>query len=440
VPTQGEALLAQLPDVPSDYLLTLPPADVLFEGLTSQQLHSVADLCFDACLEVLAGTRRFDREAVEYRCGGAGCEKVHSVTPDAAARRLLMICGITWGTATERLFLDRSNVYDLSDRPLVRFIERLPAEPDESNTSMPFAHSALRCYASVLAAAQALLLFRAGAYVSPSTDELEAALVNNALDLYHVFAGLMSPEGLDENMDGHYLLLRLVGNAFHVQRTVFNMPARAWSETHKAGPFSSLRLSQLQLLARRSDDALARYGPKEVERVFEQQLALLMQSLGFYVVPARIGEASPDLICMSADSGAQFTILCDAKSSASPYSLPKDDFRALEDYVADARTNLVSAAPSLLLVLIVGGDASNTLAKRLRQLEATIGMPVRFCTAQQLADLRENVPGAIPMSALREALLKASNVLKDPDIQKVVKVATEREEAKAHIVRTFMSH
>ncbi len=428
----GQDLLARLPHLPSEYIMTWPGPYALLEGLDTGGLQRVADAAFDICTELLSGVRAYpEGETVEYLC--ASCETVHNTSPELAANRLLMIAGVTWAVAARMLVLDFSN-----DR-LVRFIERLNTVVEVEDSAIGWAHQTLRGYAAVLAAAQGLLAFRTGGHMSPSTDRLEAALVNSALDIYHEFARQVSPEGLcEQGVDAQYLLRRLLGEAFHLEHTVFNFPAKPWSDTHKVGPFSALRLSQLQLLATRSKDAVALYGAKQVERVFEQQLALLMQSLGFYVVPAKPGEASPDLICMSADASERFTILMDAKSSASPYGLPKDDFRALQDYVRDAQSNLATAAPTLAFLLIIGGEASAGLPERLKELEVAAGLPVRFCSAQLLATFREHLLGAMPMAAWKRALLQAERVVADDVLQDVVRVSSEREAAKAQLVRTFM--
>ncbi len=434
VVSPGQDLLARLPQLPSEYVMTWPGPYALLDGLNTTELQRVADAAFGVCTQVLSGERAYpEGEPVLYFCGS--CDAEHHSSPELADNRLLMVSGVTWAVSTQLLVLDFTN-----DR-LVRFLERLNAVVPGEDSTAGWAYEAIRAYAAVLAASQGLLAFRTGGHVSPYTDRLEANLVNEALKIYHEFARHVSQEGwCEQGVDAQYLLRRLMGEAFHLEHTVFNFPAKPWSDTHKMGPFSSLRLSELQLLATRSKDAVARHGAKQVERVFEQQLALLMQSLGFYVVPAKPGESAPDLICMSADASEQFTILIDAKSSASPYALPRDDFRALQDYVRDAQRHLATAAPALALLLIIGGEASAGLSGRLQELEVAAGLPVRFCSAQLLATFRENLLGAMPMAAWRRALLQAERVVADDVLQGVVQASREREEAKSQLVRTFMAH
>ena len=74
----------------------------------------------------------------------------------------------------------------------------------------------------------------------------------------------------------------------------YSRPLHLWTEGHLPGPFSALRLSELQLLAERAATAGARYGYANLARRFEQQLSLLVQSLGFIVIRTRTGERTVD--------------------------------------------------------------------------------------------------------------------------------------------------
>src|SRR6202041_1722740 len=113
-----------------------------------------------------------------------------------------------------------------------------------------------------------------------------------------------------------------MGYSLHLQCSVFRWPTRPWSETHSRGPFSLLRLPELQLLASQDPRMQQRYGPKQVEKNFELQLALLMQSFGFYVIRTRVGERTVDLICISGDPTASYTLMVEAKTSKAPYAMP----------------------------------------------------------------------------------------------------------------------
>ena len=76
---------------------------------------------------------------------------------------------------------------------------------------------------------------------------------------------------------------------------------------------------ELPLLASRNATMQDRYGSKQVESRFEQQLSILMQSLGYFTVPTVPGERRIDLVCISATSGQSgggHTILLEAKSTS----------------------------------------------------------------------------------------------------------------------------
>lgn len=146
---------------------------------------------------------------------------------------------------------------------------------------------------------------------------------------------------------------------------------------HNIGPFSAIRLQELSLLANRDKSVMRRYGKKNVERVFETQLALVlvMQSFGLYVVSTRTGQSTVDLVCISASPEERVTFLLEAKTTKATYALPKTDFRALQYYVNTVRRSL-STLPPLSFCLIVGSKASKTLGGKLAALEAEASVPV----------------------------------------------------------------
>ena len=136
-----------------------------------------------------------------------------------------------------------------------------------------------------------------------------------------------------------------------------------------------------------------------MEKVFEQQLALIVQSLGLYVVSTRTGDRTVDLICISADPSFPMTFLLEAKTTQRPYTLPTDDARALMEYIHEVRTALTTLPP-LQFVLIVGPEASSTLSGKLQRLEIKAGLPIRFCTAEDIAHLRDSITGPLPLNEL----------------------------------------
>lgn len=168
----------------------------------------------------------------------------------------------------------------------------------------------------------------------------------------------------------------------------------------ESGPFSSIRLDEIVHLAKRAEFVSKKYGVKNVEKVFEQQLALVMQSFGLIVVSTRIGQATVDLVCISADPSERLTFIVEAKTSKNAYALPKKDSRALADYVADIKASLTTLPP-LGFVLIVCGETTRTIDAKLTELEGKVSVPVRCMDALALVRLRDGLPGPLPLRAFR---------------------------------------
>jgi hypothetical protein len=213
--------------------------------------------------------------------------------------------------------------------------------------------------------------------------------------------------------------------------------ARTWNKDHRAGPFSAIRLPEFALLAHRDPSTISLYGPKNVESVFEQQLALILQSLGFFVIQTRRGDRTVDLVCISPDPTCPMTILVEAKTTKGEYKLPTSDQRALLEYAKNVRTNLTTL-PALAFVLIVAPSVSTSVERRLSTLEASAGVPVRLMRAKHLAELREAIPGPIRVPTFRSAVLESSHRV----LSSVAKIIAEesRNIALAHgtLVRAYL--
>jgi hypothetical protein len=178
---------------------------------------------------------------------------------------------------------------------------------------------------------------------------------------------------------------------------------------------------ELNLLSMRSSLMVEKYGEKQVERVFEQQLTLIFQSFGFTVVPARPGEAGADLLCISREG--KFSFLVDAKSSRAAYRLPKSDQRALKDYADEFESGL-SDLPRLEFVLIVGQSAAGTVSAKLKELEARVGVPIRFAGADLIAAIRQQLSGPVVPRSFRDLMIKGDHIL-DSRIAGDLKLATD---------------
>ncbi len=200
---------------------------------------------------------------------------------------------------------------------------------------------------------------------------------------------------------------------------------------------SALRTGELELIAQRDNSMIKRYGLKGLERAFERQLSILMQSFGYYVVPALVGDRFGDLLCIAPASEDAYTVLLDAKSTAAPYSLPTADQRALREYVHRVKRNL-QTLPQLRLVLIVGSAPSQSLENRLRELEIAAHVPVRFCPAQVLARLRGLLPGPVNFEDFLAQALESDPVLTSKTVDELVGRFKERTQSHVDVVRSLL--
>jgi hypothetical protein len=174
---------------------------------------------------------------------------------------------------------------------------------------------------------------------------------------------------------------------------------------------NSLITEELHDLACRTEKVISRYGEDEVEARFERQLSLLMQSFGFLVISAKRGQRQVDLICIAPGApGEAFTFLLEAKSTAANYALPTRDARAIQEYVSSVRS-VLKTLPPLRLILIVSGNHTKTIDKKITELEASCGIPVRFCGASVLQSLRRQLPGPLDLSQFLKTCTNANKVL-----------------------------
>jgi hypothetical protein len=229
---------------------------------------------------------------------------------------------------------------------------------------------------------------------------------------------------------------RLVATIFEQWVRIYDRPAS--DRSYRTGPFSSIRLTELAPLANRDARMDKKYGSKRIEKVFEQQLALIVQSFGLYVVSTRTGQRTVDLICISTDPTARFTFLLEAKTSGRPYALPRDDARALLEYIREVRAGLTTLPP-LHFVLMIGPSPSATLEKKLQGLEAEAGLPIRYCPAHELAQLREVVAGPLPLNDFTDYLLLASKVVPAGFAQTMRSRVDELRSSHEALVRTMLA-
>lgn len=220
--------------------------------------------------------------------------------------------------------------------------------------------------------------------------------------------------------------------------TEVHKESATWQTEHRPVLFSTIMLDQFAALACRHDALVRRYGAKRIERIFERQLFLVMQSFGLYVIPAEIGESAIDLICISGDSSDRFSFLIEAKTSKAPYSLPKKDSRAIRDYVNGVQSSL-SSFPPLSFVLLVGQSGMKRLADRVHALETECGVPVRFLNAEFLAELREQLPGVLPFKAFRTHIVTAPPLISRDIVRAIVEIRNVEQQAHQSFVKMMLS-
>ena len=143
-----------------------------------------------------------------------------------------------------------------------------------------------------------------------------------------------------------------------------------------------------------------------------------------------------DLVCISSDPDDRFTALWEAKSTKRAYGLPTDDERAIEEYVVQAKRGLKTLGP-LRYILIVSHSPAKSLDRKLIRLEASAGIPIRFATAQSVANLREALPGPAPMLALREAIVTGGHILDKEFWKRSFETMREEQDAHAAFVRSM---
>jgi len=202
---------------------------------------------------------------------------------------------------------------------------------------------------------------------------------------------------------------------------------------------NSLVSEELHDLARRTEKAISIYGEAEVEVRFERQLSLLMQSFGFFVISAKRGQRRVDLICIAPVApGEAFTFLLEAKSTAANYSLPTRDARAIEEYVSSVRS-VLKTLPPLRLILIVSGDHTKTIQKKITELEANCGIPVRFCDVSVLQALRRQLPGPLDLSQFLKTCINANKVLSWQDAAHLIQSDNAVRNAHAEFVEKLFA-
>jgi hypothetical protein len=304
--------------------------------------------------------------------------------------------------------------------------------PTPSDDARGWAAAFMRSYLAVLHNLALLRAFHAIPGFPQEFISLVDAKAHNSLLALQITEATMREDWQEE------LILHAMVDS--VVQFAWLYEARATGASWIAGSlFSDTYLREVVQLANRERAVVARYGTKRVEGEFETRLALLLQSLGFVVVPARRAERRVDLLSIAPGNLDGFTCLIDGKTSARPYGLPVTDQRALREYVEAVRAGL-RTFPPLRLVLIVGGRPAATLDRRLKAAEADLGLPVRFMSAEALVSMRQMLPGPVRLDAFaRGAISSGVSVLGAELIEGLVQLHRAEQDAQEGLVRAAIA-
>jgi hypothetical protein len=272
-------------------------------------------------------------------------------------------------------------------------------------------------------------------FEDPEFDDLRPYIDSVA---HRGLAGIHGIQNNAKSPDIQEMARYLLASALDTLRASYRRRARLEDEGERGyGPFSLLRINELSALARRGPAVLRTYGAGNVASRFEQQLSLLVQSFGLFVIPSRRGERTVDLICLSNDPTTPLSFLLEAKSTARPYALPSSDSRALAEYIENV-SNSIAPFPQLAFVLLVGPVPSRTLAEKLLALQARAGLPLRYCEVATLARLRQALPGQLPTRTFADAVIRGAAVLPDNFIDRVIERDAAIRRASVEHVRVIL--
>jgi hypothetical protein len=414
-------------------LVSLPPPELsCLKDIKLDKLHATAQLLHDAWLSILTGEHKLPVEKASWVC--VNCKREYSLSGTALLNRVLLSIGAYYDFAVNRLMRSEARMAELPPGLQVYHASRLIKAGKigiDSNHDQLLIRTRIAAvdYQAFLTAAYFVGQFKGIHAFSGPLAHLEAIMHNSLAEIH------MAEELPDKYL--RMLFRRLLHSALEHVSMLYQRQSSYWNKEHRPGVFSSIRLEELSLLAKRHKPILQLYGEKHVEKVFEHQLALIAQSFGFYVVSTRTGERTVDLVCIGTNP-TPLTALVEGKTTSQPYSLPTKDQRALLEYVGEVKRTL-QTLPPLRFVLIIGSEVTKTVPAKLRRLETTAGVPMRFCSAQSIADLREAVPGPVDLDILTESLLAGPHVLGPEFVREVADKQRAGQEAYSQFVRALFN-
>jgi hypothetical protein len=401
-----------LPDGAEDFLSLPPPEQSALAAARAPTLHAAAEAFVRSWEALLACYPPPFALPTAFRC--PTCGALHELDEQSSWNQLFLTIGAYYDFAVGRLLCEAAPGRPVAiPYPSLRVICPVMAQATSDDAPAFFISAALLGghYITCLIASDMVPVLthtaipRGRVRIGDPVARLEAVA-------HDTFAYLLADTRKSPTPEQRALAARMTSTLAKYLAHCYRGMADIRPHACEYGSFSDLRPAELPLLAEREPTAVRRYGAKRVERALEQQLAMIFQSLGFYVVPARRGERTVDLVCISGDQANRFTFLLDAKSSRRPYTLPVSDERALAEYIRELPKAIPSISPPRF-VIVVGGTPGRTLGRRLSRLQSATGVPVRFLAAREIARLRELAPSLLPMSIFCDHVLEGPTVLPD---------------------------
>ncbi len=395
-------LLAKLP----------PPEKSPLSKASRNQLRKLASNIFKVWIDFIILHQQLPINDVETKCPTCGME--NHFTDQQMWSHIFLALGAYYDYSIYKM-IEQQRVGDKELHTLkIHYAEQLETFARGQELNSPYRHSAL-FVASYLAC---ITFSHIGRLLSdmPLSKPFLTQIDRTVLLYLHLMLNERA-----SYLKGTQAILadRLIDSVLRYLIKTYDKKAIGWNHRYRLGPFSAIKLSEISPLAHRHPDVLRKYGSKQVEKVFEHQLALILESLGFIVVSTRTGIRTADLLRIASDPTDRFTFILEAKTSKHPYSLPTKDERALREYVENIKRSLTTLPP-LRFVLMVGHEESKTLSGKLKKFETTINIPTRFLKAQDLATLREQLLSPLVASTFQEMITSGPLILSNETITSIM--------------------
>lgn len=254
--------------------------------------------------------------------------------------------------------------------------------------------------------------------------------------IWNILALMSNEVRVSKTKDEKLIISSLLTGLLQILADVFDASIKINTD-HTSGFFSELKPEQFTALANRNEYAIRKFGEKKVEKVFERQLTLCFQSLGFYVIPSKTGTNAVDLLCISPDPRFYYTFMLEAKTSGRPYALPKKDQRALQEYVTIVTQDLGTLPPPKFM-LIVGPSPASTLKEKIAHLQNRIELPVRYITASTLSDFRERLSVYLSHGVFMKGILSGEFILSDTIFTKILQMCISDQKTHQDFIQSLL--